>query len=71
VNVFSPGYVQTDMTSHLLVEALHAIAQRVPMRRIATVDDIVPSAMYLLTAPYITGHELVVDGGLTCGFSSC
>eukprot|EP00053_Salpingoeca_punica_P001704 m.34594 g.34594 ORF g.34594 m.34594 type:complete len:244 (-) comp11168_c0_seq1:208-939(-) len=69
VNLLSPGYVSTDMTKHIPPEKMEALRQKIPLQRTAVVDDIVPAAMFLLTAPYVTGHELVVDGGLTCGVS--
>ena len=39
--------------------------QRVPLRRMGTVAEVVSSVVYLASdeASYITGSELVVDGG--------
>ncbi len=41
---------------------------KVPMRRMGNPLDIAPSVRFLLSddAKYITGHNLVVDGGWTC-----
>lgn len=41
---------------------------RVPMRRLGRPDDIAPAVSFLLSdeAKYITGQNLIVDGGWTC-----
>jgi meso-butanediol dehydrogenase/(S,S)-butanediol dehydrogenase/diacetyl reductase len=41
---------------------------RVPLRRFASPDDIAAAMAFLASsdASYITGHNLVVDGGITC-----
>lgn len=38
-----------------------------PLERLARPEDVAQSALYLLRASYVTGHVLVVDGGLTLG----
>jgi 3-oxoacyl-[acyl-carrier protein] reductase len=67
VNGVAPGYLRTEM-SHGLDEAqLGQIVRRTPAGRLGEPDD-VARAVQFLTDPrnsYITGHILVVDGGLT------
>jgi 3-oxoacyl-[acyl-carrier protein] reductase len=67
VNGVAPGYLRTEM-SHGLDEAqLQQIVRRTPAGRLGEPDD-VARAVQFLTDPansYITGHVLVVDGGLT------
>jgi NAD(P)-dependent dehydrogenase (short-subunit alcohol dehydrogenase family) len=62
VNAISPGGVY-DNQNEKFVEAY---SQRVPMRRMATVDEVIFPAIFLssASASYINGHELFVDGGL-------
>ena len=64
VNAVFPGYVDTGM-----IEAGHdEIAQRVPLgRRLATPEEIAEVVVFLASdaARYITGAEIVVDGGVT------
>jgi NAD(P)-dependent dehydrogenase (short-subunit alcohol dehydrogenase family) len=43
--------------------ALEAEARSLPLRRLGTPEDVAGAVRYLLTAPYVTGAELVVDGG--------
>ena len=43
--------------------ALERIVERIPLSRLGTPADIASAVRYLLTADYVTGAELVVDGG--------
>ncbi|GDX26764.1 short-chain dehydrogenase [Actinomycetes bacterium] len=67
VNSVSPGFVVTEMTAPMLA-AMGIdtwIASRTPMRRIGLLSEIVAPVMFLASdaASYITGHDLLVDGG--------
>lgn len=64
VNCVSPGGIW-DNQNELFVKQYE---EKVPMRRMGSPDDIAPSVIFLLSdnAAYITGHNLVVDGGWTC-----
>jgi 3-oxoacyl-[acyl-carrier protein] reductase len=67
VNAVAPGFTETDMLA-LQTEAQRAAAlARVPMRRFASADEVARVVRFLaLDAPtYLTGHTLVIDGGLT------
>jgi meso-butanediol dehydrogenase / (S,S)-butanediol dehydrogenase / diacetyl reductase len=74
VNCVCPGWVDTGFNDPIFVEAgmqADAIADMVkiwvPMGRQAVAEDIAGSVIFLASkdAEYITGHALVVDGGLT------
>ncbi len=72
VNAVSPGLVHTGMTAGVYADPSIA-AQRsalVPLRRIATPEDIADVVAFLLgpDARYVNGHDLVVDGGVTGNF---
>lgn len=64
VNSVHPGFVVTPMT-----ERLDASRQRIPLGRTATPDDVVGAVLFLASADsaYVTGTELVVDGGMIAG----
>ena len=40
---------------------------QVPAGRLGTPEDIAVAVVFMLTAPYITGHSLIVDGGASLG----
>lgn len=69
VNTVVPGYFPTKMTAHIRAEEEKesALQARIPMGRFGAADDIAGACLFL-SAPasaYITGAELVVDGGLS------
>lgn len=67
VNSVSPGFVVTEMTRPML-EAMGMdkwIASRTPMRRVGEAQEVTNAVMFLASdmASYITGVDLLVDGG--------
>lgn len=68
VNAISPGYTLSPMNKRPEVaDQLKIFANETPMARIATVDEMVGPAVFLSSAAasFITGHDLLVDGGFT------
>lgn len=68
-NVVSPGFIRTPMTQALydtpgVLEARRAL---VPRRRIGEPEDVANAVVFLASdrADYITGEDIVVDGGFT------
>jgi NAD(P)-dependent dehydrogenase (short-subunit alcohol dehydrogenase family) len=64
VNAIAPGIVDTPMhkpENHEGLKRLH------PIPRLATVQEIVDAALFLVRAPFITGEVLYVDGGAHAG----
>ncbi|MEU4226629.1 3-oxoacyl-ACP reductase FabG [Nonomuraea sp. NPDC026600] len=66
VNVVAPGFVATDMTADLDVEA---IIKNIPLGRQASPGEIARVVRFLASddASYITGAVIPVDGGLGMG----
>jgi 3-oxoacyl-[acyl-carrier protein] reductase len=68
-NAVAPGYVRTELTeSSLPEEAVQTMVGMTPLGREGTPEDIAGAVAFLCSprAAFITGHVLVVDGGLTC-----
>jgi len=69
VNAVSPGFTRTALTDSTLgAEEQAALASQVPARRFATPDEIARVVLFLASDlnTYLTGQNVVVDGGFTC-----
>jgi 3-oxoacyl-[acyl-carrier protein] reductase len=67
VNAVAPGYVETDMTARLSEPARKQLVDRIALERLGTPEDVAQAVAFLCSpaASYITGHMLVVDGGMS------
>ena len=69
VNTLAPGYVETKLTQRALKmpQFRQALIDKTPMRRFGTCEEIARAALFLASddAAYVTGSELVVDGGMS------
>lgn len=69
VNGLAPGLVDTKLTKVTTQnpERLAASLQRIPDGRMGTPDDMAGTAIFLASplASYVTGHTVIVDGGLS------
>lgn len=66
VNCIAPGFIETDMTAALPPEASAALLSAIPLGRFGRPDEVAGAVLFLASdlARYITGHVLVVDGGM-------
>jgi 2-keto-3-deoxy-L-fuconate dehydrogenase len=72
-NALCPGTVDTPSLRGRIASAADPVQAekdfiaRQPMGRLATVEDIVPMVVYLLSdeSRFVTGQALLVDGGVT------
>jgi len=69
VNSIHPGGVRTPMTEAVGDDGESGWYRRLPVPRIGTPDDVASAVLFLASdeAAYITGTELVVDGGSLAG----
>lgn len=65
INCVSPGGVLDEKNQH--PSFIKKYKEKVPMRRMGNPDDIAPAVSFMLSdeAKYITGQNLIVDGGWT------
>ena len=67
VNLLTPGATDTNFVAGVPAEQRAKALAAVPLRREAAPEEIAAAAVFLLSdrlAGYITGTELIVDGGL-------
>jgi NAD(P)-dependent dehydrogenase (short-subunit alcohol dehydrogenase family) len=69
VNALAPGWFPTDMSRGVLEDHGDALLERIPQRRFGASNDLAGAIAFLASpaSDYVTGHTLVVDGGLTAG----
>ncbi|MFC7053976.1 3-oxoacyl-ACP reductase FabG [Hansschlegelia quercus] len=65
MNAVMPGNIMTEGLDGLGQEYLDKMSASIPMKRLGTVDDIAGAALYFASdaAGYVTGQQIVVDGG--------
>jgi NAD(P)-dependent dehydrogenase (short-subunit alcohol dehydrogenase family) len=68
VNALAPGVFRTELNAALLdgTERGKEFLMRTPMRRFGQLDELAGAAVFLASdaASFVTGHMLVVDGGI-------
>lgn len=67
VNSISPGFVETDMIAKLPRDVAKRERENTSLRRFGKPEEIAEVAAFLASdsASYITGQNIIVDGGLT------
>jgi len=74
VNVLSPGWFKTDLNKALYEDQdwLATITARIPMGRPGLPNDMDGTVVFLASeaATYLTGQNIVIDGGFTTGATS-
>ena len=60
-NAVAPGFIATDMTGNQMDNPL---LNQIPLGRVGEAEDVADAVAYLVTAKYVTGAVLRVDGGI-------
>lgn len=63
-NAVAPGFIETDLLAAMTEAQRAKVAEAIPLQRVGAPDDVADAVWFLTQAPYVTGHVLVVDGGL-------
>jgi len=70
VNAIAPGWVNTDMSAEALKTEYDEIISEIPLKRVASPDEIAGAAVYLASeeASFTTGEIININGGaVLCG----
>ena len=66
VNCVSPGIIRTRFHSAMTSEQqAHNLANRIPLHREGTVEDVAQVVRLLVTNEFMTGESVTIDGGMT------
>ena len=71
VNTVAPGVIDTDILKTVPPPLLEVLKSRIPMKRPGDISEVVSLVLFLLSpaSSFITGQNIVVDGGFTTGLS--
>ena len=70
VNSVTPGYIETKMTSkNNSAEVIEQLTKGIPVGRLGTPDEVADAVAFLARTnnTYITGQNIIVDGGYSVG----
>ena len=65
-NVIAPGYIETEMTTHLDENTANEWKKNIPMKRAGVGNDVADAVLFLASdmSSYITGQVINVCGGM-------
>ena len=69
VNAVAPGMVMTEMLLSMPEDALEALRQKPPLKRMGTPEEVANLYLFLASdeASYISGEVIRIDGGMVIG----
>ncbi|MCC8195820.1 MAG: 3-oxoacyl-ACP reductase FabG [Ruminococcus sp.] len=60
-NAVAPGFIATEMTEN---QTDNPLLKMIPLGKMGETEDVADAVAYLITAKYVTGEVLRVDGGM-------
>lgn len=63
-NAVAPGFITTAMTDALPENIKEEMMKAIPLNRFGTIEDVANAVVFLVSAGYITGQVLHVNGGM-------
>lgn len=69
VNVVSPGFIDTDMTNNFSEQSKKKYLNSIPMKRFGKPEEVAEVVSWLCSdkCSYITGQNIIIDGGMSVG----
>ena len=64
VNSISPGFIETDMLNNINSNYIEKIKKEIPLKNFSKKNEIVKLINMLIETEYITGENIIIDGGL-------
>lgn len=65
VNCIAPGFILTENHWPENYTDYHKVLGRLPLEQMTSVDEIAEATLFCASSQTVTGHTLVIDGGLT------
>ncbi len=62
INCVAPGIIQSSGLENYPPEMLKGISDKIPMRRLGTVEEVAELVMFLAHSRYISGETIYIDG---------
>jgi citronellol/citronellal dehydrogenase len=63
INCVAPGIIQSSGLDNYPAELLKGLSDKIPMKRLGTVQEVAELTLFLSHAQYITGETIHIDGG--------
>ncbi len=63
INCVAPGIIQSSGLENYPEELVKGLSDKIPMKRLGTVQEVAELTLFLSHAQYITGETIYIDGG--------
>jgi NAD(P)-dependent dehydrogenase (short-subunit alcohol dehydrogenase family) len=64
VNAVAPGFTETDMLAKVREDVREKLMAQIPLRRFGLPEEVAHAVVFALTASYVTGAQIDVNGGV-------